>query len=263
MNLHGKTRLNSVYRLCICMLHAVSAQALSAVPTQASDRVESVELSFLFLDESPGAFYLKTAGGYELLSKSPYAVAGSKTFRLGAPIEIYKEVPATPSPASTNETEAKKKRIQIAGFTAPDQFAAGLAVLAPESQTNGNGRFKVLFYDAPEKNSNNGVIQLINLGRTSMAVALGDMRLTLEPGETRIMNASTDARNRLKVQIADKLQGEWKLIERRVLFLAAGERMTGVIVYSPSGMKHLYSQKELLMLGGTPPPAHAWLQFKN
>jgi hypothetical protein len=240
----------------------MGTSALVAATNQDSDVIESVDLCFLFLDESSGSFYLKTESGYELLSKSPYAVASPKTFRPNEPIEIYKELAATELPSDT-ESETNARRIKIAEFAAPDQFSAGLAVLAQPSQTSENSRFKVRFYEAPEKNPNNGVIQLINLGYTSIAVALGDARIVIEPGENKEIAASTDARNRLNVQVADKLNGEWKLIERRVVFLGPGERMTGVIVYSPSGMKHLYSKEELLLLGGTPPPAHAWLRFKN
>lgn len=263
MKTDNKTQLNCFYLLCIYILQIMSTSALTAASNQDSAIIETVDLCFLFLDESPGSFYLKTASGYELLSKSPYAVASPKTFRANEPIEIYKELPASAELPSDIESETSARRIKIADFPAPDHFTAGLAVLAQSPKAGENSRFRVRFYEAPEKNPNHGVIQLINLGYTSIAVALGDERVIIQPGENREVTASTDARNRLKVQVADKLDGAWKLIERRVVFLSPGERMTGVIVYSPSGMKHLYSKEELLLLNGTPPPAHAWLRFKN
>jgi hypothetical protein len=263
MNTDRKTQLNCFYLLCLCIFQVIGTSSVTAASTQDSEMLETVDLCFLFLDESSDSFYLKTASGFELLSKSPYAVANPKTFRHNEPIEIYKELSAATTLPADSESDAGARRIKIADFPAPDQFTAGLAVLAQPPQSSESNRFKVRFYAAPEKNPNNGVIQLINLGYTSIAAALGDTRIVIEPGENREIEASTDARNRLKVQVADKLDGEWKLIERRVVFLSPGERMTGVIVYSPSGMKHLYSKEELLLLGGTPPPAHAWLRFKN
>jgi len=245
----------------VAALGLVGGRTLNAQDEES--KTPSVIVWFLFLDESEGAFYLKSATGYELLSGSPYSVEGRKTFKPGERIEIYKTLNRKVLTDDARVASASGRRVKVAEFPAPLDTASALAVLAPGPNEGGIPSYRVRFFEESPEEQVGGTIKLINLGQTRSAVALGAEYVVLQPGQIETIQAPVDSRNRLKVQVADELGGDWNVIERRVVFLRPNESMTGIFVYSPTGMKHLYSSGELLSLGGDPPPGHAWLQFKH
>jgi hypothetical protein len=247
--------------LCAVLL---SASFLTVKAQNESSLLSKVDLWFLFLDESEGSFYIKTDGGFELLSGAPYSVTNTRSFLPGTSIEIYKDLRMQVDDTLNSEDEQRQRKAKVADLMVPSNLESALVVLAPVSTgPNGMPIFKERYFEEPLIDSASGSIQLINLGVSRTAAALGTERVVLEPGEVKTIKAPTDSRNRLKVQVADDLDGKWKVIERRVVFLSPGELLTGVFVYSASGMKHSYSRSELLSMGKDPPPCHAWLQFKH
>lgn len=247
----------------LCLGALLAGAQVASAQSSGNARILEVDLWFLFLDESGGSFYVKNGSSYELLSNAPYSVQSPKTFTPGERVEIYRANRVDPVPLPNEEEEQRPKYVKIADVSAPNNAESALVVLAPRNPNDPFGSYNHRIYEEDARDRSEGSVKLINLGRSRAAALLGGERVLLEPGETVSIKPPRDEHNRVRIQIADSLHGDWQVIERRTLFLRPGERMTGVLVYSPSGMKHLYSQSELLSLGENPPPAHAWLQYKH
>lgn len=95
-----------------------------------------------------------------------------------------------------------------------------------------------------------------------MAAQFGKETVTVEPGGTKIVRPVTDTRFRLRTKVAALTPGGWSLLDSNVTILKADTRITGVLVFSPSGMRHLYDESTLY--GRVPPPpGHVWLMYSD
>jgi hypothetical protein len=93
-----------------------------------------------------------------------------------------------------------------------------------------------------------------------VAVEVGGELERVEPGRAEVIQAEPDSKHRLIVRVAVLNGEEWGLLYDSVVMMRPGERVTGVLVYSPSGMRHTYTPAELVEFGD-PPPRHQWLMY--
>jgi len=95
-----------------------------------------------------------------------------------------------------------------------------------------------------------------------MAARFGTEQIEVEPGAERLITPAVDRRNRIRVFIASQGKGEWRMIFNSFISLPEDNRVTGIVVYSPSGLRHTYTQDEIDTLGA-PKPGYFWLTFTD
>lgn len=95
-----------------------------------------------------------------------------------------------------------------------------------------------------------------------MAARFGTEKVEISPGAEQLVVPVVDKRSRIRVFVASQGVGEWSMIFNSFISLPENNRTTGVVVYSPSGMRHTYTQEEIDTLG--PPKAgFFWLTFTD
>jgi hypothetical protein len=236
----------------LALFEGLSVRAVAQTPEQ----IPEVRLRFLFLDETAGAYSLQTGHSFRQLSATPYAISNPLTAAPGDKLELYKELPAT-DPAEAGR--GKTVRVKIAAVTVP-AVPAALVVLTPRPAAPGSGGapvYDVAFYDGsfPEKS-----VRIINLGRAAMAARFGDEQALVPPGTARVLSPATDGRNRVFAKIAVQAAAGWTLLSDSITVVRPDERLTGVLVYSPSGLRYAYTSAEIAE-NGPPPPGHFWLTY--
>lgn len=254
--------MNSVFpalRLLLavaCLLFG--AQARAQAPS--SDAPQPPRLRFLFLDETPGAYSVKTNGAtYRQISSTPYAISQPFIPAGFAPLEIYKTSPI-PDPVT-----GQKPRVKVATVSLPTNTTASLVVLAPRSSTADQAvtqSYDVRFFDNDPRAFPPKSLRILNLGHDPMAAQFGEERALVEPGASRILRPVTDRYHRVVGKIAVSTPPEWKLLYNKILIIGPEERLTGVFVYSASGLRHTYTALELAE-NGPPPPGHFWLSYSE
>ena len=95
-----------------------------------------------------------------------------------------------------------------------------------------------------------------------MAARLAGEQISVERGASRIISPVADERGRLRILVAVQNPDQWKLIDDNVAIMKPDNRLTGLLVYSPSGMKFRMSH-DLLAERGDPPPTHVWLTYTD
>lgn len=233
-----------------CLTLTVSAQTEAPKPAQ---------LRFLFLDETAGAYSVKTTGNnYRRISSSPYAISQPYAPPSFAPLDIYKSS-TIPDPIT-----GLKPRLKIATVTPPANTSAALVVLTPTPPAEPGALpiYTVQFFDNDPASFPPQSLRILNLGREQMAAQFGDQRAVVDPGSSRILRPSTDKYNRVVGKIAVSTPPDWKLLYNKVLIIRPEERLTGVFVYSASGLRHTYTELELAEMG-PPAPGHFWLSYTD
>jgi hypothetical protein len=239
----------------LCLL-LVSARAQTPPPVTP----KPATLRFLFLDEKPGSYSLKSGNAYRQISPAPYAISTPITVQPQDRLDIY-QLPAAPDPVT-----GKKEPLKIASITAPATLTSALVVVSPRPPTPESPIPPppgITFFDTSIDAFPPGGVRVINLGRSPLGTQFDKIApFLLQPGETRIVTPVPDAKNRLVVRIAVSEGEAWKLISNKIAVLKPGQRMTGVFVYSPSGMLHTYTSDELAEFG-RPNPGHFWLTYTD
>ena len=217
-------------------------------------------LRFLFLDETPGAYSLKTGTTLKQISSAPYAISPPVTIQPKGRLEIY-QTPAQPDPVT-----GKKEPLKIATLTPPADITSALVVVTPRLPapgTTGTPPPDIAYFNSELGAFPAGGIRVINLGRALLGTQFDkDPAFQLQPGETRIVSPTPDSKNRVVVKIAVSEGASWKLLSNKIAMLKPGQRMTGVFVYSPSGLLHTYTAEELAEFG-QPKPGHFWLTYTD
>lgn len=212
-----------------------------------------VDLRFIFLDESPGAFEVKVDGDYVQVSSHPYAISQPVRVTPRVQLPVYKKV----------NTPEGEKRVSVANVSVDGDTASVLAVLAPRNRGGANSAsYGVHYFKSNPSDFPEGSLRVLNLGRAPVALAFGQEAIVIEPGETHVMTPRPDRKNRFFARVAEKTNNGWKILYDNVSMMRPGERMTGVFVYSPSGMRHTFTEAELEVMGD-PPPSHYWLSYSE
>jgi hypothetical protein len=214
---------------------------------------EMITLRFLFLEESGGRYVLQTGTGAHHLSSYPYAVSAPVRVPRDQRAEVQQILP--PDPA--DDGEGIPRLLTVATIQPPAAAADALVVLTPGAPGEAH---RVRYHNSAPSVFPASSLRVINLASELIAVELGGHMERIPPGETRILPARADHRNRVIARVARRGPDDWHLLYNSVLLLRPGERMTGVVVFSPSGMRHTYTEAELLEFGD-PPPRHEWVTF--
>lgn len=221
---------------------------------RAQDAPEPIHIRFLFLDESSGDYFVKTGDGYKNLGAKPYVVSPSFDFLPGSRIELYKQLP------DPETGEPVRKR--VVNLTATASPTHALAVIKPTTETTQDSApaYRAHLYDVTPDKTPARSVRILNLSPAPMAARFGSDQIEISPGAERLVSPTLDKRNRFRVYVASQGAGEWHLIFNSFLSLPANKRMTGIVVYSPSGLRHTYTKDELDMIG-PPSPGFFWLYF--
>jgi hypothetical protein len=234
----------------------VSARA----QTPASDAPKPATLRFLFLDEKPGSYSLKSGTSHRQISPAPYAISSPIVVPPKGRFDIY-QLPALPDPVT-----GKKEPVKIASLTPPATLTSALVVVTPRPPTPASPvppPPDVAYFDTSTEAFPTGGIRVINLGRAPLGTKFDKIDpFLLQPGETRIVTPVPDAKNRIVVKIAVSEGVAWRLLSNKIAVLKPGQRMTGVFVYSASGLLHTYTSEELAEFG-KPNPGHFWLTYTD
>jgi hypothetical protein len=236
---------------------------LLSLPLHGQDTVEKpkpASLRFLFLDETPGAYSLKNGPSFRQISSAPYAISPPIILQPKGRLEIYQTAPL-PDPIT-----GKKDLVKIAAITPPDDVTSALVVVTPHPAAPGTSSPPapdVTYFKTDSDSFPAGGIRVINLGRAPLGTQFDKApAFQLQPGETRIVSPTPDSKNRVAVKIAVSEGDAWKLLSNKIAILKPGQRMTGVFVYSPSGLLHTYTAEELAEFG-KPKPGHFWLTYTD
>lgn len=214
------------------------------------------KLRFLFLDETPGAYFVK-AGETDLqVSSNPYEISAPFAPASFDRIDLYKAHPE-PDPKT-----GKIERVKIASVTPPADTPAALVVVTPRPPVDPATApvYGVELIDSNPADFPPGSLRIINRGHAAMAARFGTSDVITPAGETRVIRPTTDSRHRSFFKVAIQLQkaGGWELLQDSLVIIRPNERMIGLLVYSPGGMKHMLTPGELFEFG-PPKPGHFWL----
>jgi hypothetical protein len=223
------------------------------------DAPKPATLRFLFLDETAGAYALKLGDTYRTVSSAPYNISPPYTPASLNRIELFKTGTA-PDPAT-----GAPVRVRIAGFTPPANTTSALVIITPRPAPAGSAEppaYGVEFIDSSPSTFPAGSLRILNRGQTTMAARFAGGQINAEPGETRIITPVADPRGRLRILVAVQDPGQWKLIDDNVAIVRPDSRLTGLLVYSPSGMKFRLGPY-ILAERGDPPPSHVWLTYTD
>lgn len=253
---------HSAYVITV-LLGALFLGAILLAPARAQtppDAPKPAKLRFLFLDEKPGAYSLKIGATFRPISQAPYAISPPLTLAPGTRLEIY-QTPAKPDPVT-----GKKEPLKIATLTPPAALTSALVVVTPVQpppNSTETPRCEVAYFDADSAVFPAGSIRVLNLGHALLGTQFDNgAPFSLQPGETRIVQPAPDAKNRVVAKIAVHEGDTWRLLSNKIALLRPGQRMTGVFVYSPSGMLHTFTAEELAEFG-KPKPGHFWLTYTD
>ncbi len=245
--------LSGLGQLCFFFVAASSVHAQSEPPPQPAT------LRFLFLDESGGAYALKLDEQFKPISASPYTISPPYIPVTLDPLEIYK------TSSVRDPGTGEFPRVKVATFTPPANTTSSLVILTPQPPAPGSTTptsCNVEFIDSAPSAFPGGSIRILNRGRVAMAARLARAQITVEPGTEKIISPVADQRGRLRVMVAVQTPEQWKLIDDSVVFVMPDTRVTGVLVFSPSGMKFRMGPY-ILAERGDPPPSHVWLTYTD
>lgn len=243
-------------RLCLAAALSLDLSCPAGLAQQ-PDAPVPPKLRFLFLDETPGAYFVKADKADLQVSANPYEISAPFTPASPGRLELYKAGPA-PDPVT-----GKTARVKIASFTPPAGTPAAIVVVTPRPPADPASApvYAVEFIDSNPKDFPPGSLRIINRGQVAMAAKFGASEAITPAGETRVIQPTIDARHRTFFKIAIQLRedaGGWRLLQDSLAIIRPDERMIGILVYSPGGMKHMLTPGELFEFG-PPKPGHFWL----
>lgn len=242
-----------------CLLLVCVFSQATFVLAQAPEEKKPASLRFLFLDESAGAYSLKIGTTFKRLSAAPYTISPSYSPPDLARLDIYK--------ASTTLDPKTGLPVQalVSTFTPPSNTKSALVILTPRTvppDATTPPMYDVEFIDNDASSFPGGSIRLLNRGKATMAARLAGEQITTEPGASKIISPVADQRGRLRILIAVQGPDQWRMIDDNVAIVKPDIRVTGILVYSPSGMKFRLGPY-LSAERGDPPPSHAWLTYTD
>lgn len=241
----------------------IVALALALLPAvlaaQQPEPPKPARLRFLFIDETPGSYSLKLATGHRQVSANPYEISSPYTPAGFNPLEIHKALPAP----DTGEL----RPVKIATVIPPADTPSALVIVTPRPAATPDAPpvYQVEIVDCDPTDFPAASIRVINRSPVAMAGQFNDTRVITPPGEIRLIQPATDSRRRVLFKIAIQIRQDddsWQLIQDSITVIRREERMIGVLVYSPSGMRHTYTAAEIAEMG-PPKPGCFWLTFSD
>jgi hypothetical protein len=245
-------------------LHALLVIVCCAAATlwsQQPDAQQPPRLRFLFIDETPGAYSLTLGKEQRQISANPYEISAVVVPADLKPLGVYKTFPADPDPATS-----RPKRLKIASVTVPARMISALVVITPRpaEAPDVTPVYQVEIIDSSPEAFPAGSLRIINRSPVTMAAQFGTEKVVTTSGGVSLLQPVPDARHRILFKIAIQVQRSsgWELIQDSMTVIRPAERMTGILVYSPGGMKHMLTAAELAEFG-PPKPGCFWLTFSD
>ncbi len=238
--------------ICALLLGGLPPTMVVAGETPAPPR-----LRFLFIDETPGDYLIRENGGYRPVGVEPYAVSTPYVPREPKPFALYKSLPA-------DDGTSARTPVRIATVTPPRDLASALVIVTPRPRSSPTEPYdyRVEVVDSSPASFPAGSLRIINRSPAPMAGDFGGARVLVAPGTEQVITPATDARHRLFFKVAAQEGETWTLLSRNITVIRPGDRMTGLLVHSPGGMRHLLSAEELAIFG-EPRPRNHWLLYTD
>lgn len=219
-----------------------------------------VVVRFLFLEEEFGGYYFRDnqTKTDRKIGDTPYVISDPQAVPFGEAVKLYKDYPDAKTGAPV--------RTEILSVKPPASAVAALVVVtARPPAAGGDGRpvYQAEFYNSDAAMFPAGSVRVINLGRAELAAKFGKTQVSLSPSQLKVVQPTFDARHRVRTYIGvGSSAGGWQLVYDSITSLRPGQRLTGVLVYSPSGMRHTYRPEDLAVMP-PPKPGHFWLTYSD
>ncbi len=238
------------FTLLLCLLPSVLVAQ--------SEPPQPARLRFLFIDESPGQYTIKLPDGYRPVSANPYEISAPFFPADLKPLAVYKTLP--------DPETGKPVPIKIATVNSPTNTPSALVIITPRPAASPDTTpvYQVELLDSNPADFPAGSIRIINRSPVNMAGQFSDSRVVIAPGQASVVRPAADARHRILFKIAIQVQRDagWELIQDSMTVIRPAERMVGILVYSPGGMRHMLTPAELAEFG-PPKPGCFWLTFSD
>ncbi len=228
----------------------------TAAQPPASDAPKPPQIRFLFLDETTGQYAASVASGMRRVSDGPYEISAPFTPLDFRPFPIYKTLP--------NPELGTSAPVKVATINVPSGTKSVLAIISPRPASSSTEPpvYGVEIIDCDPSKFPAGSIRVINRAKVPMAAQFGTELISIEPGADAIVKPAPDKRHRVASRVATQITSGWKIITSQTTLLLPGQRVFGIIIHSPSGMRHTYTAAELAELG-PPAPGDFWLTFSD
>jgi hypothetical protein len=244
---------------CPSLTHLLALGLLTctlSLSAQQEDPPPPARIRFLFLEETPGRYSLKMGEDIRQLTAAPYAISPAITPPDLQELRVYKT-------GNKRDPETGEfPRVQVATLTPPNQSGTALVILRPDPNTPNGIPFQMEIIDSDPKSWPLGTIRILNRGRVNMAADIGGDMVTIRPNDQTILRANGDHRHRIRARIATQAPEGWKLIYDSIAIVRPEGRLTGLMVYSPSGLRFRFGE-DLIEQRGAPPPSHVWLTYSD
>jgi hypothetical protein len=238
----------------------VAATSVLAQPA-APQAPKPAKLRFLFIDESAGHYSLTLGAVHRQISANPYEISAPYTPADLRDLDVYKTFPA-----DLDADTAQPRRIRIASVTPPAYTPSALVIITPRPPATPDAApvYKVEVIDSNPTLFPAGSIRIINRSPIPMAAQFSESRVLTPPGEISLVQPTADARRRILFKIAIQIQqeGGWQLIQDSITVIRPAQRVIGVLVYSPGGMRHTLTAAEIAEMG-PPKPGCFWLTYSE
>lgn len=220
------------------------------------DAPQPPRIRFLFLDETPGQYTAGTPSGIRRVSDGPYEISAPFTppdFRSFPLLKVL-----------TDPKLGTSAPVKVATINVPGDTRSVLAIISPRPARSPDEppAYSVEIIDCDPAKFPDGSIRVINRAQTAMAAQFGDKLVLVNPGEDKVVQPAPDKRHRVASRVATQITSGWKIITSQTTLLLPGQRVFGIFIHSPSGMRHTYTAAELAELG-PPPPGDFWLTFSD
>lgn len=223
---------------------------------QPADFAPLPRLRFLFLDESAGAYSVKVGRDQRQLSSGPYVISPPFTPADLKPLVLFKELsdPATGLVAP----------IEVARVSVPTDSTSALVIVSPRPRPAATSplAYAVEIVPTSAEEFPAGSVGIVNRAQAAVATKFGDVQAAVAPGEVKILRVTPDHRHRVLSRIAGQTSEGWKLVSDSISVVRPEERLIGIYVHSPSGMRHMFTAEEIAEFG-PPQPGNFWLTFSD
>ncbi|MFH1499657.1 MAG: hypothetical protein ABII82_17745 [Verrucomicrobiota bacterium] len=217
------------------------------------------KLRFVFVDEAAGSYSLKIGREFKKLSSSPYSLSPVITPPGFGQLEIHKTLPTIDPETGENI------RIKLTTFTPPANTTAALAIVTPRFPGNDptlTPTASIEFIDNDPSAYPAGTIRVLNRSQHAMAAQFGEDKILVEPSGVQIIRPTTNDRGLVRSRIAGQTATGWKIIDDNVAVVKPETRLTGLFLFSPSGMRFRFNAA-FIAERGEPPPSHVWLTYTD
>lgn len=239
-------------------LIAMMACGVFRATAQTAAPLAPAKLRFVFIDETAGSYSLKIGKEFKKISSSPYSISPIITPPNFGQLEIHKTLP------TIDPVTGEKIRIKLTSFAPPTTTTAALAIVTPRFPSDPTlaPTASIEFIDNDPSAYPAGSIRILNRSQQPMAAQFGTATFRVEPSTTQIVRPVTNERGLVRSRIASPTANGWKVIDDNVAVVTPDTRVTGLFLFSPSGMRFRFNEA-FIAERGEPPPSHVWLTYTD